>query len=169
MSRYVSADGLPRIFVGAGPIADMAAPTLTEIQALEDLSGYLTKDGFSTGESGNRAPASGAAEKYNLDLSGSINMQVRMTFFRGRGDGDVDEAWDAFERGDQVYVVYLRAGGSGTDGTAAAGDNCEVYYGEILDKSNSDIAENTTQTFTSNLSTGAVPQPDAVIDDSSSS
>lgn len=160
MSRFTSADGRPRIFVGAGPIANMASPDVAELAALTDLSDYLTKDGFSTGETGNRAPASGAAEKYNLDLSGSINMQVSMSFFR---DDEDDDAWDAFERGDSVYVVFFRAGGSGANGAPALGDKCEVYFGEILDKSNNDIAENTASRFTSNLSTGAVPQPDAVL------
>lgn len=163
MSRFASADGRPRIHVGSGPIADMSAPTAAEIGGLTDLSAFLTKDGFSTGESGNRAPASGAAEKYNLDVSGSINLQVAMTFFR---DDENDTAWDAFDRGDEVYVVFSRQGGSGGEGAITDGDQVEVYFGEILDKSNNDIAENTTSRFTTNLSTGAVPEMDAVVSSS---
>lgn len=166
MSRFASADGKPRIFVGAGPIADMANPQVGELATLTDLSAFLTKDGFSTGETGNRAPASGAAEQYNLDVAGSVNLSVAMTFFR---DDENDEAWETFERGDFVYVVFFRKGGTGPDGDPVEGDDCEVYYGQVLDKSNADIAENTVSRFTTNISTAAAPEMDAVFGGSSSS
>lgn len=160
MSRFASADGKPRIHVGAGPIANMASPDVAELAALTDLSGFLAKDGFSTGESGSRVPVSSASQKYNLEVSGSIGLQVAMTFFR---DDETDSAWDAFDQGDKVYVVFARKGGSGEGGAIALGDEVEVYFGEILDKSNADIAENTASRFTANLSTGAIPEMSAVV------
>lgn len=163
MSRFASADGRPRIHVGAGPIADMASPSLTEIAALADLSAFLTKDGFSSGEQGNTAPTSGAAEKVNLEVSGSLNYQVSMSFFR---DDTTDTAWDAYQTGDELYVVFARKGGTGVGGAIAAGDEVEVYFGEALDKSNADIAENTASRFTTRLSTGAAPELDAVVNGS---
>lgn len=160
MSRFASADGKPRIHVGAGPIADMKNPTIDEINALEAISGFLAKDGFSSGESGSRVPISPASEKVNLEVSGSVSYQVNGTFFRDDGE---DDAWDAFETGDEVYWVFCRKGGSGEGGAIAVGDEVEVYFGEILDKSNQDIAENTASRFTSNLSTGKKPELDAVV------
>lgn len=166
MSRYASADGRPRIYVGAGPIADMANPTLDEISGLTDLSGFLTKDGMSRAETGNRAPASGAAEQYNLDVAGSVTLNLAMTFFR---DDDTDTAWETIQRGDFLYVVFCAQGGSGQDGAVAEGDPVEVYYGQVLDKSMADTAENTTARFTTNLSTAAAPEMDAIVAGSSSS
>ena len=159
MSRFASADGRPRIVL-CDTIADMAAPDITEIEAGDDLSAFLTKDGFSTGEAGNRAPASGAAEQYNLDVAGSVNLAVSTTFFR---DDESDDAWDAYERGDTKFIVFCRKGGSGEGGAIAAGDEVEVYHGEALDKSNADIAENTTSRFTTNWSTKSAPEMSAVV------
>jgi hypothetical protein len=163
MSRFTLAEGKPRIHVGAGPIADMDSPSLTEIAALTNLSGFLAKDGFASGESGTRVPASPANERVSLELSGSVSYTVSMAFFR---DDTLDSAWDAFDTGDTVYVVFCRKGGSGTAGAIAAGDEVEVYYGEILDKSNNDLAENTTARFTSGLSTKAAPSLSAIVNGS---
>jgi hypothetical protein len=160
MSRFASADGRPRIHIGAGPIADMTQPTIDEIAALTDLSGFLTKDGFSQGTTGGVAPTSGASEKVNLEVSGSVSYRVSMKFFR---DDDTDAAWDAFDEGDQRYVVFCRKGGSGVGGAIAVGDEVEVYFGEILEKPNDDIAENTSGRFMTRLSTGAKPELDAVV------
>lgn len=165
MSRFASADGKPRIHI-LTTLADMAAPSLTEIGNGTDLSLFLAKDGFSSGEAGSRVPISSAAEKVNLEVSGSVSYTVAMTFFR---DDDTDTAWDAFTTGNEVYVVFARKGGSGTAGAIADGDEVEVYFGEVLDKSNADIAENTASRFTVNLSTSAAPELDAVVGDSSSS
>lgn len=166
MSRYASADGLPRIHVGAGPIANMASPTMAEIGTLTNLSGFLTKDGMARAESGGRAPASGAAEQYNLDVAGSVTLNLAMTFFR---DNDADTAWTTIDRGDWIYVVFASQGGSGANGAIAAGDPVEVYYGQVLDKSMADTAENTVARFTTNLSTGAAPEMNAIVADDSSS
>lgn len=166
MSRYASADGLPRLYVGTGSIADRANPTLAEIQALTDLSPFLTKDGMARAETGGRAPASGAAEQYNLDVAGSVSLSVAITLFR---DDDTDTAWTTIQRGDWVNVVFAGQGGSGANGAVAVGDPVEVYYGQVLDKSMADIAENTTARFTVNVSTGAAPEMNAVVTDGSSS
>lgn len=159
MSRFASADGRPRIHILTA-LANMAAPTITEIGAGIDVSPFLTKDGFSSGETGNTAPAAGAAEKVNLETSGSINYAVSMSFFR---DDETDTAWEAYEQGDEIYVVFCRKGGSGADGAIDVGDEVEVYFGEALDKSNADIAENTNGRFTTRLSTGARPELDALV------
>lgn len=160
MSRFASADGKPRIHVGSGPIADMTAPTIDEINGLDAISGFIAKDGFSSGETGSRVPISSAAEKVNLEVSGSVSYQVEGTFFRDDAD---DDAWDAMDTGDEQYWVFCRKGGSGDDGAIAVGDEVEVYFGEVLQKSNQDIAENTAARFTASLTTGAKPELDALV------
>ena len=152
--------------VGTGAIADMASPTLSEIQALTDLSSFMTKNPISRAETGGRAPASGAAEQYNLDVAGSVTLNLSVSFFR---DDDTDTAWTTLQRGDFVHVVYAAQGGSGANGALAVGDPVEVFYGQILDKSMADPAENTTAQFTCNISTAKAPQMDAIVADGSSS
>lgn len=67
------------------------------------------------------------------------------------------------ETGDEQFWVFCRKGGFGPDSAIAIGDEVEVYFGEVLQKSNQDIAETPPSRYAAMLTTGAKPELDAAV------
>ena len=160
MPSYAHGVGAERIHVLTS-LSSMTSPSLAEINAGVDLSGFLLKDGFSRPRSGNEVNVSVVTNRENLSVAGSINNgPITMKF---RLDDTTDTAWNTLVEGSAKYVVFLPTGGSGTGGAIGVGDVVEVHHGDILERAKEDIAENARAAFSARLSTRTPPVLAAVV------
>lgn len=172
MSRYGTSGQLGIKFVPA--IADISAPTVTELGAGTDLSAYVTRDGIKTPASGNTVDSSVIASAYTPQVPGTYGGDaVTLTCQRGSkgGEGGDDLAWETLTRGTQGFLAVARSGwaqnsttGLGTPGgTPTLADRCEIYPASVLTRAMADTAENQTSRFDATLTVVADPDLDAVV------
>lgn len=148
MGRYVQ-DGVIQLHHVAS-IADPSAPTLTEVEAGTDLTGFLIS--LETPLEGAITDAPAANTKFNETVQGTFGGQaISGEFYRDKASGDgsagTDTAWDTLPRGTGGYLVVARFGGSGTDGALAVGDTVDVWPLEVATRENLAYARNETARF----------------------
>lgn len=131
-------------------IGNKAAPTVAEIAAGTELTGFLRRDGLSTPASGNTIDVSDVSDRYNSTGTGTYGGDpITATFYRDSVSGD-DDAWTALPRDTTGYFVISRFGG------VTATKRVEVWPIEVIAREMNDIADNEAQRFTV---TCAVPTP----------
>lgn len=110
-------------FVPADGIADISAPTATEVGAGTDLTSYIPKNGLSFSSSRNMVPTGSLDSKFNSEYPGSEGGTLEITFkLQDRSGGNV--AWTTFAGGEvEGYWVF---GFEGSNDTAA--DEVDVYH-----------------------------------------
>lgn len=145
-----------RVWVG-GPsaIANPAAPTAAEINAMVDITGFLTRDGLDTPLKGNTRDAADVSSLYNATSAGTYGGDpITLVCFRDAVYAD-DDAWTTLVRGFAGYAVVCRFFGAGT-GNIAATARVEVWPIEVLSREPMKIAQDENQKFTA---TCAIPEP----------
>lgn len=120
MAKYAN-DGMIRVDVVA-VIADIAAPTVLELDAGDAITGFLSKDGLTTPADQNNVDIATLAETFNAQVPGSFGGAIEMTGLR---DNDADTLWDLLTYNLASHLVVRR--GSPTAAAWAAAQNAEVY------------------------------------------
>lgn len=155
-------DGRTRlIWLDADP-ADLDAPTMAEITAGTDLSGYLIPDSFDPGTGNSRVDDSDALTSFDNEAMGRHQSKPSALFKSKLTSGD-EVAFDTL--GDRLILGCLVFFEDVEEGTAiAAGATCDVYpscqTGQPLRQA---TAKNTTRRFKVEWAVGAAPHLNAVV------
>jgi hypothetical protein len=147
-------------------IANIAAPTTTEINAGFDFTGYLKRDGLSTPKSGQTASASDVASRFNKTSPGTYGGDpMEISLYR---DDSVDTAWTTFvppsaasPAGTSGFVVIRRFGGATV--AIASTNKVEVWPHSVISSEMQQIAENENAFFKVLLAITAEPNDRAVV------
>ncbi len=105
MARYSGGDGMTKV-VFALSIANIAAPTVAELNAASDWSGFIMKDGLSEPSDQNNTPVASLADTFNAQVAGSFGGALELTVQR---DNQTDTVWNSVTYGLTGYVV-IRSG-----------------------------------------------------------
>ena len=145
-------------------IADLEAPTAVEINAGEDLTPYMPTQGVDITWTQNNASLAMLDESFVAEVVGTESATITLTGVR---DDESDDFFDAFERGENFYLVIARFGfsGSGSGGAQepAAADVCEVYPCQSHRPVPMAPAENEFQQAMCTLAVTDTPVLDAVV------
>lgn len=140
-------------------IASKAAPTVAEINAGENLTEFVTKDGLKVGTTNGEVANDNISTAYAGTRPGTYSNKLSLKIFR---DNVADDAWDALStRGVEGFVV-VRRGVLFTDAVAAA-DVVEVYPVALGQPVIEDSAENTRVMATIECFVPDPPVLDAVV------
>jgi hypothetical protein len=120
MARYAN-DGMIRIQV-VTTIANIAAPTTSELNAGTDITNFVTKDGLTVPSEQNNVPNSSLAETFDSQLPGSFGGALTMTGIR---DAATDTFWNLVVYNTQFYLVVRR--GIATATAFSSSQKVEVY------------------------------------------
>lgn len=131
-------------------VADLAAPTGTELTGAVDLTPYLLS--INASSQGNTVPTPDISTLFETSIAGTVQASLSADFYR---DDDVDLAWTTLPRRTRGVFVISRFGGSGTNGVPEAGDVVETWPILVVSRTNANISNNTVMTFTV---TGSVPE-----------
>lgn len=143
-------------FLAANP-ADPEAPTMAEINAGDDVTEYVTKDGWAPGMTNNRRSTASIAESFDAEKQGSWGSQVALTMFKDR-NGDT-AAWDLLSQRRLSGCLVVTPNGPAT-ATEAAYVYPNVETGAPTLPSS---AANEEQKFTVEFACGSSPYLDAVV------
>ena len=120
MARWAN-DGMLRVHV-VSSIANIAAPTVAEINAGTNISNFITKDGLTVPANQNNVPNASLAETFDSELPGSFGGTLTMTGIR---DNATDTFWDLVVYNTATHLVVRRGVATGT--AFAASQKVEVY------------------------------------------
>lgn len=146
---------------GAGTVVTLGAPTATQVNSGVEITKWMRKDGLKRPQTGNTIDISDASSRFNsTDLGSFGGDKGSFKGYRDSASGS-DGAWPLFAPGSRGFLVVLPFGTAG--GSPAAGDRCEVYQTAVVARSMDDTADNTAQTFSSDLAFVAQPNTDATL------
>jgi len=120
MGKYPN-DGRIRVQLVA-VVANIAAPTVAELNAGTHITGFLSKDGLTTPADQNNVDVGTLAETFNAQVPGTFGGAVEMT---GLKDDVADTLWNLITYDLGRYVVVRR--GPPTATAYAAAQPVEVY------------------------------------------
>jgi hypothetical protein len=143
-------------------IADISAPTTTELSAGMALECQVTPDGLAREASDESVNTSRLCSVFTTTKVGRTSFEVSLTLVKVDTSGTaVDEAYDTLKKGKTGYLV-IRDNKSGSD-PYAVGDEVEVYPAECGTRSKAAPAANELQTFTLPLNVHADPDLYSVV------
>lgn len=147
-------------------ISNQAAPSVAEIGAGVDLTGYLRRDGLKTPLAGSAVDGADMGSRYNKTGRGSFGgSPISVVCYRGSngaGDPADDDAWDTLTPDTDGFLVVARHGGS-SSGALAATDTVEVWPIEVISREMMDTADNEYQKFTATCAVPSEPTLEAVV------
>lgn len=141
-------------------IADISAPTVSEINAGTDLTAFITKDGLDLSGDQNMVDNAMIHESHDSQVVGSWRINPKLKMARESPIAD-DEAWDLSIYGTTGYLVVRR--GLAYDTAFAAAQKVEVYPCQMHQPIMSPSATNTLQTFSLALAATAQPNLKATV------
>ncbi len=124
MARYTP-DGKTLVY-WVSTIANIAAPTVAELNAGTRISGYLTKDGLDISFNQNAADNADLEDTFDAQGVGTFGGTINGTFFR---DNSADTAWNLFVYGTTGYLVVREGVAVATAWTAA--QKAQVYPAQM--------------------------------------
>lgn len=147
MARIVFEENY-QVYWGDTPPANPAAPTVTEISAMTEVTQFIPKDGFAPGVSNNRVAAGDLSTAFDAEIMGSHGAQLSVTAFM---DDETNTAFDTFGvRGATGCFVAIWDG----NGNVAASKAFVWPYVEAGSPSLPTTAANERQTFTAEFAVG---------------
>jgi hypothetical protein len=149
LARIIS-NGEVRIY-WATTIADPSAPTVAEITAGTDVTGFISS--VDTPLDGDAVDASDLSSAFNKTVAGKFGGNVNATMYR---DDTADTAFDLFPRNTTGYLVIRRFGGSTT--AIAVANDVDVWNLRVITRSDVALDDNTVQAFTTAFA--ALDEPD---------
>lgn len=159
MARFIP-DGTLRVS-WVPTIASMAAPTLAEINAGDDITGFIRS--LSTPLEGSVIDVSDASSKYNKTAPGTYGgQQVTAEFYRDDDQAN-DTVWNLLPRGTDGYLVVARRGGSGTGGAITSGDYVDVWHLQVITRNPADYSRNEPTGFTVSFAVPDEPEEDVTV------
>lgn len=148
MSR-ITPDGNLKVHV-VDTIASKAAPTVAEIAAGTEITGFITPAGIDTPDEGTEADSSDLGSARDKSIPATVGGQYTIELYRDDGTGGFsDDAWAALPRNQITHLVISRFGGSGTDKAIIATDTVEVVEGRVSSRSNNRAVRGEALRFTS--------------------
>jgi len=120
MARWAN-DGMLRVSVVA-TIANIAAPTVAELNAGTQITNFITKDGLTVPANQNNVPNASLAETFDSEVPGSFGGAITMT---GMRDNATDTFWDLVVYNTVTHLVVRRGVATATAWTIA--QKVEVY------------------------------------------
>lgn len=158
MSDLIS-DGKTKV-VWASSIANIAAPTTTELNAGSDFTTRITPDGLKLDPSTADVDTSSLASTYDTKTVGRVGFDVELTFKRGSTGGE-DLPYTTLKYGVAGYLIVRR----GVDyATAwASSQKCEVYPVTCGEPANSSPAANEVMKFMSPMRVTSAPSTAATV------
>lgn len=142
----------------ATTITNPAAPTVAEIGAATDITGFITKDGVAVNINTNNVDSATIEEIFDAQVVGSYGADLQLTMFR---DDTADTAWDLCVYGTNGYVVIDRFNDAGDE--PLAGDVVEVWPAQMHQPAPQNSAANTQQRFIESFAVTAAPELAAVV------
>lgn len=136
-------------------IADIAAPTLTEITAGTNLTPFITKDGVARNIATNNVDSASIDTNFDSQEVGSWGAGFQLTMFRD--DGDEAESYDLVVYGTRGFLVVCPFG------EPAVADQVEVYPAALHEPAPQNSAANAMQTFMVNCAITDKPNLRAVV------
>lgn len=139
-------------------IADITAPTVSEIDGGTDLTSFLVTLEAST--SGQTVATPAFDSLFETNIPGTSSATFTGEFYR---DDESDTAWDTLPRATVGNFVIARFGWSGTDNTPAVGDDCEVWPVRVITRSGAALTNNEVQRFNLECAVPIEPAEDAAV------
>ena len=136
-------------------ISTQSAPTIGEINAGTEVTGFLTPAGLDTPEDSTDADISSIASARDFSIPATIGGDITAEFYR---DDTSDDAWDALPRLQITNLVISRFGGTGSENAIVATDVVEVWPVRVSQRSNSRITRGEALRFTSKFSLSGDPE-----------
>ncbi|MFD5509026.1 hypothetical protein ACFWIB_14785 [Streptomyces sp. NPDC127051] len=158
MSDLIS-DGKTKV-VWASSIANIAAPTTTELNAGSDFTTRITPDGLKLDPSTADVDTSSLASTYDTKTVGRVGFDVELTFKRGSTGGE-DLPYTTLKYGVSGYLVVRRGADYAT--AWASSQKCEVYPVTCGEPANSSPAANEVMKFMSPMRVTSAPSTAATV------
>jgi len=159
MARFIPDGTLLVSFVET--IVDRGSPTLTEIEAGIDATGFLRS--LSTPLEGSLVDISDVSSKYNKTAPGTYGGQEVTAEFYRDDDQANDTIWNLLTRGTETHLVVARRGGSGADNSLAATDYVDVWPVTVITRNPADYSRNEPTGFMVSFAVPDEPSEDVVI------
>lgn len=135
-------------------IADTTAPTVAEIGAGTDVTGFMSS--LDTPLDGNAVDSSDLSSAFNKTVAGKFGGNVNAQMYRDDTD---DDAFILFPRNTTGFLVIRRFGGS--DVAVGAGDEVDVWPLRVITRSDVPLDDESVQAFTANFA--ALDEPDIAV------
>jgi hypothetical protein len=158
MSDLIS-DGMTKV-VWASSIANINAPTTTELNAGSDFTTRVTPDGLKIDPSTADVDTSSLASTFDTKTVGRIGFDVEMTFKRGTTGGE-DLPYTTLKYGVSGFLVVRRGIAYAT--AWATSQKCEVYQMTCGEPQNSSPAANEVMKFVSPMKVTGPPATAATV------
>jgi hypothetical protein len=165
MARFIP-DGVLRIAL-VDTIEDRTAPTLAEVGAGDDITGFIR--GISTPLEGSTVDVSDILSKYNKTAPGTYGGQpVTIDGYRDDVYAN-DTLWNKLARGTRSNLVIARRGGSGDvehpdgEGAITTGDYVDVWPIEVISRNPADYSRNEPTGFQVSASVPEEPAEDVQV------
>ena len=139
-------------------IADISGPTVAELNAGTNITGFITKDGVNPGLSPNMVDSATIEDIFDAQGVGSYGASFTLTMFR---DAATDTAWDLCVYGTSGYLAVRRGVPSATAWTAA--QDAEIYPAQMHEPLPEPSAANEQVKFTDQLAITDAPDLKAVV------
>jgi len=156
MARYAN-DGMLKIYVVA-TIANIAAPTTTELNAGTAITNFVTKDGLTVPSNQNYVDNASLAETFDAQVVGSFGGPVSMIGIR---DNATDTFWNLVVYGTNTHLVVRR--GFATATAWATSDKVEVYPIQWHEPLPTQTASNEQSRFTASAAVRSQPNLKATV------
>lgn len=156
MARY-SAEG-NSLFYYVATIANIAAPTVAELNAGTNLTSFVPPDGFNPTTTQNMVDTSSLADSFDVMVIGTEGGPITLTFQR---DNATDTAWDLMTRGLTGFWVFREGIPEATAWTAA--QDAQVYPMQAHHPIPNQTAKNAVRTFNVTTAVTSAPNRKAVV------
>lgn len=141
-------------------IANISAPTTTELTAGTDLECLVTADGFQPTVNEEVVSIAKLCETSNAEAPGRATHQIVLTMVRQDTEAE-DVAWTTLLRGTSGYLVVRY--GVAHDTAYASGDSVQVFPGKAGERRPQPPEANGATQFQSQWYVSAQPDLDAVV------
>lgn len=146
----------------AATVADLTAPTASEITGAKVLTPYCISINAST--QGNTVPTPSIDTLFETSIAGTVQASFSADFYRDDGTGvGADLAWKTLPRKTKGVFLISRFGGSGTDQAPDSGDVIETWPVIVVSRTMSNMSNNTVMTFTMTASVPTEPNEAATV------
>ena len=154
-------DGNYQVYL-ATEVADIDAPTVTEIEGADNITTQCPKDFLQWGKNQARVSAGDISTLYEAEEPGTWTMGASMQLFRdSAGEDPVADGTVAL--GTTKTLVVLPSGGGGAEGAPADGDSAYCFPIKFGQPTPSNTAENQNQRWEVDLFGQAEPSFTAVV------
>lgn len=155
-------DGIAQLHF-APTLSNPAAPSLVQIQAGTDLSGFLRPGGDWSPMEGSTVDAATVDTAFNATARGTFGGQPFSAMFTNDDTALGDAAWLALPRGTTGFFVVSFYGGSGAGGALAVGDVVNVYAIDVYTRKRAAYTRNELAVFQVDCAVTAEPNEDVAI------